>query len=672
MATITLMCRNRQTVGILARLQRTLPVALLVGLGGSATAEVPAWPLPLPDRFLTSNFMEYRNGRFHTGLDLKTNSESGYAVFAAEDGWVVRLRTSPYGYGRAVYLEGISGRTYVYAHLERFADRLRPLVRRAQARNHRYDVDLYLAEERIPVGRGEVIALSGQSGTAGPHVHFEVRNADQQPINPLHGGFVVPDTIPPQIHTLRAIPASPVSRVAGRLVAHSIADRQGLAGHLPPLTLRGPVAFTAEISDTADRTRHRLTPYELIVRLDGAVVFQASNDSLAFSQNHQMLLEWLEMPGVREKWLYRRPGNSLPGRIGESWSVTPPGLSPGVHRANLEVRDHAGNRAAVDWEILVLGEPAAVWPAQVDSADFAQAAAGIQPLGEGSVTDPRKRREWREDPVRIELPSTPDGHQRWLTPFLVVVRDTTAGTEIAHRATTYPTLPADRVLLTGREADPGGQTVLWVAPDSLTREAVMAAQLRQGLNYQGLAVTVLGIDRYNWRHPVITLPLPVSLPDTGWTAGVYLQNAEREWRHVESPVQVVTSDSGRVWQIPVPAPGRLAIFRDTEPPIIGPAGEPSLETHLTAMRSQAGVTLPYWRPVSIPLVDRGAGVDPQTVRGWFDGQEIVLEPDPIRDRVLLELADDIPPGDHDLVLLAGDYAKNTSLRNLTLTCREGP
>ena len=84
------------------------------------TAVEVRWPLDLPTRYLTSNFMEYRSGRFHAGLDLKTQSRTGFAARAVEDGSIVRVRATPFAYGRAVYLLGNSGRTYVYAHLSRF------------------------------------------------------------------------------------------------------------------------------------------------------------------------------------------------------------------------------------------------------------------------------------------------------------------------------------------------------------------------------------------------------------------------------------------------------------------------------------------------------------------------------------------------------------------------
>ena len=112
----------------------------------------PVWPLDLETRYLTSNFMEYRPGRFHAGLDFKTNSREGYAARAVEDGWILRVRATPGAYGRAVYLRGASGKTYVYAHLSRFNDPLRKLVREKQAASGRYRTRLSFGEGAMPVG----------------------------------------------------------------------------------------------------------------------------------------------------------------------------------------------------------------------------------------------------------------------------------------------------------------------------------------------------------------------------------------------------------------------------------------------------------------------------------------------------------------------------------------
>jgi murein DD-endopeptidase MepM/ murein hydrolase activator NlpD len=58
--------------------------------------------LPLNgDLYATSSFGEYREGRFHAGVDYRASM--GTPVYAIDDGYVARLRCGPWGYGR-VYI----------------------------------------------------------------------------------------------------------------------------------------------------------------------------------------------------------------------------------------------------------------------------------------------------------------------------------------------------------------------------------------------------------------------------------------------------------------------------------------------------------------------------------------------------------------------------------------
>ena len=77
-----------------------------------------ASPLPIP-LVLAGNFGELRTNHFHTGLDFKTQGREGVPVLAAADGVISRVKVSPYGYGRALYLNSPGGLTTVYAHLQR-------------------------------------------------------------------------------------------------------------------------------------------------------------------------------------------------------------------------------------------------------------------------------------------------------------------------------------------------------------------------------------------------------------------------------------------------------------------------------------------------------------------------------------------------------------------------
>ena len=116
------------------------------------------------------------------------------------------------------------------------------------------------------------------------------------------------------------------------------------------LTIRGPVAFSARITEQSDIRGHVLEPARLLVKLDGKTVFRSDNERFAFDEVGLQRLEWLEMPAagerpaLRERWLHRRPQNTLPGRDGDLWYLgdSAEGLAPGPHVLEITARDRAG------------------------------------------------------------------------------------------------------------------------------------------------------------------------------------------------------------------------------------------------------------------------------------------------------------------------------------------
>ena len=141
---------------------------LLVEVVGLATAQAQElrWPLVLTPT-LSSTFGETRSTAFHNGIDLKTWGKTGYPVHAAADGWVERARTSPWGFGRVIYVRLNDGRIVVYAHLDSFYDPVQKRIFREQRRLGQYSVQLWFEKEEYPVRRGEVIGATGQTGKWG-------------------------------------------------------------------------------------------------------------------------------------------------------------------------------------------------------------------------------------------------------------------------------------------------------------------------------------------------------------------------------------------------------------------------------------------------------------------------------------------------------------------------
>src|SRR3954469_20380264 len=75
-----------------------------------------AWPIDSPF-VITGNYGEIRPNHFHAGLDFSTNGKVNLPVFAVEDGYVSRIRVSPVGYGKSLYITHAGGKVSVYAHL---------------------------------------------------------------------------------------------------------------------------------------------------------------------------------------------------------------------------------------------------------------------------------------------------------------------------------------------------------------------------------------------------------------------------------------------------------------------------------------------------------------------------------------------------------------------------
>lgn len=159
-------------------------------------------PLNIPLN-ISGNFGELRSNHFHSGVDFKTNEKIGYPVLAVENGYVSRIKISPFGFGKAIYIRHKNGLTSVYAHLDYFNPKIEQYVKNQQYKLKSYDVDLYPEKNDLSVKSGDVIAFSGNSGgSEGPHLHFELREtASEKPVNPLLLGIQISDTLKPIIES---------------------------------------------------------------------------------------------------------------------------------------------------------------------------------------------------------------------------------------------------------------------------------------------------------------------------------------------------------------------------------------------------------------------------------------------------------------------------------------
>jgi len=166
-------------------------------------------PLDIPLQ-LSGNFGELRPNHIHSGFDFKTQQKEGLNVYAAADGYISRIKISQVGYGKAIYITHPNGYTTVYGHLKSGFGEIEKYIKNEQYKAKSYEIEVLLTPNELVVHKGDLIALSGNTGgSEGPHLHFEIRDTQSEKIiNPMYFGFdeVLLDEKRPQITSLWVYP----------------------------------------------------------------------------------------------------------------------------------------------------------------------------------------------------------------------------------------------------------------------------------------------------------------------------------------------------------------------------------------------------------------------------------------------------------------------------------
>ncbi len=324
-----------------------LPISLL--------AQNYLWPTNA-SQFLSSSFCEYRPGHYHSAIDIKTWNTEGYRIYAVDDGYVQRIRISPFGYGKVLYLKLKDGRTAVYAHLQHFNKKLDRAVRKVQLRKKRYTVSWY--PKNWKVKRGEVLGYTGQTGIGVPHLHFEIRDKKGRPLNPLHFYNVIQDHIPPKPQSILIRSMDENSRVNGSFLPVE-AELQKVSKNTfrikQPLRAKGKIGLALRGYDMSDKVYNKYAFYRTTLKTGERKLFQIQYDTLNFDLTRQVDLE-IDYPVYRQTKkkfhkLYIEPFNKL--------TFYDRDLGDGIIRVNsdtvrftIEAVDFFGNKSTIKGTLL--------------------------------------------------------------------------------------------------------------------------------------------------------------------------------------------------------------------------------------------------------------------------------------------------------------------------------
>lgn len=221
---------------------------------------------------------DLRTNHFHGGLDIRTQQREGLAVRAAAEGYVYKVAVQGTGYGNVIYLRHPNGMTTVYGHLKVFSSALAQYVKEEQYKKQDFYVDLYPEPGQFSFKKGEVIALSGNTGSsAGPHLHFEVRDSKDNYMNPLFFEFKeIRDVTPPAFWNVALRPTNINSRVDSRFdrqVFKPTKLKDGSYQISQTIEAAGEVGIELQAYDYMTGTGFRYGLHCIEIKMDGKEVF---------------------------------------------------------------------------------------------------------------------------------------------------------------------------------------------------------------------------------------------------------------------------------------------------------------------------------------------------------------------------------------------------------------
>lgn len=286
----------------------------------TAEAQQLRKPLDIPV-LLSGNFGELRSNHFHSGIDFKTQGVEGKPIHSVQDGYVSRISVSPWGYGNGLYITHPDGTTTVYGHLLKFSEKIAAYVKEKQYEQESFNVNLTLTPEELPVKEGEVVALSGNTGSSGgPHLHFEVRDTEtEEAMDPIeYYKDLIQDTRPPQIQGIMIYPM-PGKGVANgsrrKLELKPVTAKNGKQTLTGKIEAWGEIGLAIKGYDYMDNTNNIYGIKEITLTADSQVIFRSDLNRFAFDETRYLnsftdFEEWKEHRSFYIK-NFVDPGNRL-------------------------------------------------------------------------------------------------------------------------------------------------------------------------------------------------------------------------------------------------------------------------------------------------------------------------------------------------------------------------
>ncbi len=268
--------------------------------------------------YLSGSFAELRSNHFHSGVDIRTQGVEGKNIISIYDGYVSRIKISPWGFGNALYITHTNGYSSVYAHLQQFSPEIAQYIEDKQYKRQEFAMNLYPNPDKFPVKKGEIVAISGNSGRSfGPHLHFEIRNKDDEPVDPMLFGFDIKDDIKPEFKKLAIYPADDTSFVDNRNYKKilTVSGSNGRFSCSQIVKVHGSIYFGLEAFDHLNNVGSRNAICEVELYVDDNQVYHHKIETFSFYDDKYInsFVDYRErLAGSRIQRSYVEPNNKLP------------------------------------------------------------------------------------------------------------------------------------------------------------------------------------------------------------------------------------------------------------------------------------------------------------------------------------------------------------------------
>lgn len=288
---------------------------------GFILTEPYVWPVKGYSQ-ISGSFGEYRTGHFHMGQDFSTGGKIGVPIFSVAKGQVTRVQRRWASIGYAVFVQHDDGMTSRYGHLHKFAPKVvKQILKSKQARRFkdRVDFDIVLPEP-LDVAKGELIALSGDTGVGPPHLHFELFK-DNIYYNPMHFGLGYVEAEEIVFDALRITPQTPRSFINGKNEAidipfSNVGGNKFELSESPTLFIQGKVGLQVSIHQKSNNNRLGIHSLNMSLGEQQLQGFQLSKILKNHSRKNVLLYDsQISKPDGNpfSYFLHAREGNDLLG-----------------------------------------------------------------------------------------------------------------------------------------------------------------------------------------------------------------------------------------------------------------------------------------------------------------------------------------------------------------------